>query len=165
LGNDVNPRDQALAYYNLVADGTRSDIEGAGRALSDIQGSDASDPLVLVARGHLAQMGGDSSAAIDLYRAALIQDPSNLLANNNLGTLLAESGQFSAAAALWKSAFELNEDIAALGINLALADCKLGRKSEAQQVLGRVLTYSPGSDVARRKLASIESGEEPCSAS
>ncbi len=47
-------------------------------------------------------MKGDRSAAIDLYLATLVQDPSNLLANNNLGTLLAESGQFSAAAALWK---------------------------------------------------------------
>ncbi len=165
LGNDVSPRDQALAYYNLVADGKLSDLEGAWRALSAIQGSDASDPSVLVARGHVAQMRGDHSGAIDLYRATLVQDPSNLLANNNLGTLLAESGQFSAAATQWKNAYELNYDIAPLGINLALVDCKLGRKSEAQQVLGRVLTYSPGSEVARRKLAAMESGEEHCPAS
>ena len=74
MGNDVSPRNHALAYYNLVADGKLSDVEGAWRALLDIQGSDVRDPAVLVALGHLAQMKGDRSAAIDLYLAALAQD-------------------------------------------------------------------------------------------
>jgi Flp pilus assembly protein TadD len=108
-------------------------------------------------------MGMTAGQSADYYREALRLDPLNLLATNNLATLLARAGQLKEAAALWQSAFERNEDIESLGINLALAECKLGEKVDAVKVLQRVLVYGPGSPTAQRRLQAIESGQETCS--
>jgi Flp pilus assembly protein TadD len=89
-------------------------------------------------------------------------DPSNLSAMNNLGTLLARDGKISAAAELWSQAFQLNEDIESLGLNLATAYCREGLKDKTEQVLRRILVYSPGSVTANRKLRLIEAGQESC---
>ncbi len=88
----------------------------------------------------------------DYYLEALRLDPLNLLAANNLATLLARAGQLSEAVPLWQSAFDRNEDIESLGINLALAECRLGQKEKAVQALQRVLIYSPDSPTALKRL-------------
>ncbi len=163
LGDDASPRDRALAYYNLVVDGKLRDVQEPQRALLALKGSDAEDPAVLAALGYLSQLSGDQSAAINYYREALKREPHDLFSSNNLGTLLAASGQLQSAKSLWEDAFQLNEDIESLGLNLALADCKLGDKEKTQEVLRRVLLYSPGSIAAQRKLKAIESGQELCS--
>jgi tetratricopeptide (TPR) repeat protein len=164
LGRDASARDLALAYYNLTADGKISEAARAGRMLLAIQKSDPPDAAVLTALGFLAPaMGMTAGQSADYYREALRLDPLNLLATNNLATLLARAGQLKEAAALWQSAFERNEDIESLGINLALAECKLGEKVDAVKVLQRVLVYGPGSPTAQRRLQAIESGQETCS--
>jgi tetratricopeptide (TPR) repeat protein len=100
----------------------------------------------------------------DYYREALKLDPLNLLAANNLATLLARAGKLGEAVPLWQSAFDRNEDIESLGINLALAECRLGQKEKAVQVLQRVLIYGPDSPTAQRNLQAIQNGQETCSA-
>jgi predicted Zn-dependent protease len=77
--------------------------------------------------------------------------------------LLARAGQLKEAADLWQSVFARNEDIESLGINLALAECKIGEKDEAVKVLQRVLVYGPNSPTAQRRLQAIESSQETCS--
>jgi predicted CXXCH cytochrome family protein len=162
LGEKPSPRDQALAYYNLVLDGKLNYAQEARRALLDLDSAEADDPSVLAALGYLNQIGREPSAAIGYYREALKREPRDLFSSNNLGTRLAASGQLQEARSLWEDAFQLNEDIESLGLNLALADCKLGEKAEAQKVLARVLLYSPGSLPAQRKLAALNSGQKLC---
>jgi len=165
LGHDAPARDLALAYYNLTADGKISEAARAGSMLLAVQKSEPPDPAVLTALGFLARsMGMSATQSADYYREALKLDPLNLLAANNLATLLARAGQLSEAVPLWQSAFDRNEDIESLGINLALAECRLGQKEKAVQVLRRVLIYGPDSPMAQRNLQAIQNGQEACSA-
>ena len=164
LGHDAPPRDLALAYYELTANGRSSEAARAGPMLLAVEKSEPPDPAVLVALGFLAPYAGmTSTQSADYYREALKLDPLNLLAANNLATLLARSGQMSAAVPLWQGAFDRNEDIESLGINLALAECRLGEKEKAIQVLQRVLVYGPDSPTAQRRLQAIQNGQEACS--
>jgi Flp pilus assembly protein TadD len=165
LGHDAPARDLALAYYDLTAKGKISQAAKAGPMLLAVQKSDPPDPAVLTALGFLApSMGMTAAQSADYYREALKLDPLNLLAANNLATLLARAGQLSEAVPLWQSTFERNEDIESLGINLALAECKLGQKEKALQVLQRVLVYGPDSPTAQRRLRAMQNGQEACSA-
>jgi predicted CXXCH cytochrome family protein len=160
----ASPRDLALAYYDLVLGGNASEKDRAWTLLSSSRNSSPNDLPVLNALGYLAQLRGNSTQAMDLYREVLKLDPIDLTATNNLAILLAKSGQLKEAETLWKKTFDLNEDVDEPGINLALVECMLGEKDDAQQVLQRVLLYSPDHPIARRKLQAIQSGKETCTA-
>jgi tetratricopeptide (TPR) repeat protein len=164
LRQDVSARDLALAYFNLVADGKLSEEGRALQELLSVQKSDPDDPAVLAALGYLAESMGTRAEAIEYYRAALRLNPFNLSATNDLATLLAKSGDLMTAVTLWEKVFDLNEDIEPLGINLAIADCRLGDRKKSQQILQRVLIYSPNSPIAKQRLRSMEAGTEMCSA-
>ena len=164
LSEKPSPRDQALAYYNLVVEGKLNYAQKARRSLLELDSTEADDPSVFAALGYLSQISREPSAAIEYYREALKREPYDLFSSNNLGALLAGSGRLSEAKSLWEGAFQLNEDIESLGLNLALADCKLGEKMKAQKVLEQVLQFSPGSLPAQRKLAAIHTGQELCTA-
>jgi predicted CXXCH cytochrome family protein len=164
LPGAINTRDLGLAYYDLVAGGSRSLRPKAEQLLNAAMQTTPSDALVLRTLGILAQMDGDAVQAKQYYRAALVQDPANLVSGTNLGTLLAAAGDLQTAAAIWTPVFEHNQDVPELGLNLAIANCRLGRKDLAQQVLASVLTYSPGLLDARRLLAAIDNGQQPCTA-
>ena len=163
-GQNANPRDLALAYYDLVLAGKASEKERAWSLLLASRNSFPNDLPVLNALGYLAQLRGNNSQAMDLYREVLKLDPIDLTATNNLAILLAKSGQLKDAQTLWKKTFDLNEDVDEPGINLALVECMLGDKDAARQVLQRVLVYSPDQPIARRKLRAIQSGQETCTA-
>ena len=160
----ASPRDLALAYYDLVLGGNASETDRAWTLLSSSRNSFPNDLPVLNALGYLAQLRGNRSQAMDLYREVLKVDPIDLTATNNLAILLARSGQLKNAETLWKKTFDLNEDVDEAGMNLALVECMLGDKDTARQVLQRVLLYSPDQPMARRKLQMIQSGQETCAA-
>ena len=163
LGDDPPPRDLALAYYNLANDGTILAAAKAGPMLLAVQKSNPPDAAVLTALGFLApSMGMNATQSAEYYRDALKLDPLNLLAANNLATLLARAGQLSDAVALWQTAFDHNEDNESLGMNLALAECRLGQKEKAIEVLQRVLIYGPDSPTAQRRLKAIQDGLNAC---
>jgi Tfp pilus assembly protein PilF len=162
LSEKANPRDLALAYYDLVLGGNVSEKDRAWSLLLASRNSLPNDLPVLNALGYLAQLRGNDSQALGLYRDVLRLDPIDLTATNNLAILLAKSGQLKEARTLWRKTFGLNEDVDEPGINLALAECMLGDKEAAQQVLRRVLLYSPDHPIARRKLETIQSGKENC---
>ena len=162
LGEKAIPRDLALAYYDLVAGGDLSQKDKAWTQLLEVYKTLPKDLLVLKALGYLAQIRGDTPRAISFYREALALDPLELTAMNNLGTLLAKSGDLMSAETLWSKTFSLNEDIDEPGINLASVECMLGKPAQAEQVLRRVLFYSPDRTVARQKLRALESGRETC---
>ena len=160
----ANPRDLALAYYDLLLGGNTSEKDRAWTQLLSSRNSFPNDLPVLNALGYMAQIKGNNSQAIDLYREVLKLDPIDLTATNNLAILLAKSGQLQDAQTLWKKTFDLNEDVDEPGINLALVECMLGDKDAAGRVLQRVLLYSPDQPIARRRLQAIQSGQEPCTA-
>jgi predicted CXXCH cytochrome family protein len=158
----ANPRDLALAYYDLVVGGKAAEKDRAWTLLSASRNSFPNDVPVLNALGYLAQLRGNNAQAMDLYREVLKVNPVDLNATNNLAILLARSGQLKNAETLWKKTFDLNEDVDEAGINLSLVECMLGDKDAAMEVLQRVLIYSPDQPIARRKLHAIQSGQETC---
>ncbi len=164
LPGEEGQRDLALAYYNLASGEKPSEAGRAWQMLQEVNATGPKDTAVLTALGVLAAGKGTPGQAEKYYREALNLDPLNLIAANNLGTLLARSGQLDAAVSIWRSTFNRNEDIESLGINLALAQCRLGAKPESEAVLERVLVYSPDSVTAKRRLLAMRTGEEPCAA-
>jgi predicted CXXCH cytochrome family protein len=164
LKQKANPRDLALAYYDLVLGGNLAESNRAWTLLSSSRNYAPNDVPLLNALGYLSQLRKDNSQAIDVYNQVLKLDPIDLAATNNLAILLARSGDLKTAKILWGKMFDLNEDVDEVGINLSLVDCMLGYKDAAGQVLQRVLRYSPDQPFARRKLHAIQSGEESCAA-
>jgi tetratricopeptide (TPR) repeat protein len=163
LPKDASSRDLALGYYHLVTGGNTLETEKAWTLLSEATRSNPQDPPVLAALGYLSQMRGESAQAMDFYQRVLKLDPTDLSATNNLAALLAKSGQIKAAEALWREAFDRNEDLVELGINLAAMQCALSEKEAARNTLKRVLIYSPDQTLARKKLQAMDSGQETCS--
>jgi tetratricopeptide (TPR) repeat protein len=158
----VTPRDVALAYYGLVMKGHREFVEKATALLSAVRKSDAGDEPVLAALGSLEQMQGRAEAAEALYGEALRLDPLDMEAANNMAMLLTRAGKVKEGQALWKQAFEVNEDVEGLGINLAISDCMLGDTAGSRAVLERVLIYSPDSKMARTQLEKLAADPKAC---
>jgi hypothetical protein len=158
-GVKQNPseRDLALGYYNLVANGDASLSDKAQALLESAAKTDPDDLETLKAMGILAQIRNDRKQAAELYGKVLTQSPSDYM-----GVLLARSGQLEQAAKLWQSAFDRNQDITELGMDLASARCMLHDKLAAEEVLRRVLFYNPDHRRARQELDAMESGAEAC---
>jgi Tfp pilus assembly protein PilF len=163
LQNNPSTRDLALAYYNLGVSGNAAARNKIQRLLHSALQTSPEDPALLSSLGYLAQLDGETTHATELTQSALKIAPNNVEATNNLAMLLAKSGQLATATSLWKMAFDLNEDNEQLGINLALAECMLNKQDAAKQVLERVLVYSPDSQVAQRRLKTMQSDQATCS--
>ncbi len=159
---DTDDRDLGLAYYNLVSDGDLSQSDRARKLLESAEKQDPADSKVLTALGVLAELRNDRQQAYGSYKAALLRNGDDYTAAMNCGVLLARSGQLKEAADLWQYTFAKNEDITELGMNLAIVRCMLGDKPAAENVLRRVLLYSPDHQLARQKLSAMESGQETC---
>lgn len=157
-------RELGLAYYNLVSNGDATQNERAWKLLESARKADPTDTKMLTALGVLAQLRNERPEAYKFYKMALIQNPNDYTAAMNCGVLLAGSGQLKQAAELWQSTFTRNEDITELGMNLASARCLLGDKMAAEDILRRVLLYSPDHQKAREELSAMESGGQTCAA-
>lgn len=164
LSGEASPRDLALAYYNVVIDGNTLERDRAWRMLEAAQKANPQDAPVLSALGYMSQLSGNTAKAVEFYRESLKLDPNDLIAENNLAILLARSGNLPEARDIWRKVFAVNEDVDGPGINLSLVECRLGNKDGAMDVLRRVLVYSPDRQIARERLAAIESGQEKCAA-
>lgn len=163
VASTATARDTALAYYYLAAD--VGDNSAAGKAwslLSDVAKTDPDDPDVLAALGFLSHVRGDRQSAATWYRSALSLDPNNFTVGIDLGVVLARTGQPQLAVGLWSDIFEKNEDITELGMNIAQLQCNLGKREVAEDVLRRVLIYSPDHGAARAELQQMQSGTRTC---
>jgi Flp pilus assembly protein TadD len=156
-------RELALAYYNLLLKGHREYAGTARDLLTQARQSDPADPSVLIALASLDQMQGHPLDAEPLYSQGLRLDPDNVEAANDLAMLLTRSGKVEEALPLWRHAFEIDEDSESLGLNLAIGDCLLGLREDAEHVLNRVLVYNPASEAARKRLKALSSGDQTCS--
>ena len=102
------------------------------------KGATANDPELHTEMGFLEQESGDIHAADREYRAALAEDPDDGTARGDVAVLFAETGDHATAVRLWKRVFDADPAQAAAGDNLALGECRLGQKGDAEATLERV---------------------------
>ena len=98
---------------------------------------------------------GKDEEAIKILRKSLESDPNNSWAAANLGVLYKKIGDTDRALALWEGIFPRTPFYA--GLNLSALDCSLGRRSQAQAVLNRMLEFDPDSLELRRRLSEVKS--------
>ena len=137
-------RDLALAYYQAVLKGNFALQQKAYQSLEEISSETSEDKEVLDALGIVREKRGDFVQAKEAFEKVLKLDPQDLTALSNLGTLRAKSGDLQGAIALWRPAFERNEDVVGLAKNLAQVQCMLGDPAAARATLEKTLQYSPG---------------------
>ena len=145
-------RDLALAYYKAVLEGNFVLQQKAYEALEDIRLDISADKEALNALAILSEQHDDHKQARDLFEQVLKLDSQNLTALSDLGTLRAKSGDLQGAIALWRSAFERNEDVVGLAKNLAQVQCMMGDPTSARTTLEKTLQYSPGLQDVRQML-------------
>ncbi len=162
LGSSSTNRDLGLAYSDLAIGGATQARSRAWQLLTAAEKESGPDAPLLRALGLLSETRGDHARAELYYRSALQVDPEDLVSETNLGALLANSGDLEAAANLWRRSFQVNEDVPSLGQNLAIAECLLGQRENAEQVLQKLLAYNPAFISARQILGSIETGQRTC---
>lgn len=139
----ATPRDQAMADYQALLEGDRTLEASAWRELLALKDHLAADKEALDALGNLAAERGDTHLAEQVFQQALQLDPLDLTAKSNLGILLARQGKLTESVDLLKTAFDRNEDIPGLAMNLARVLCMSGDGNAARDTLARALTYAP----------------------
>lgn len=156
-------RDLAMAEYQLLLEGDRSYEAPAWNLLAQLQNSIGSDKAALDAWGNLSAERGDFPSAEMAFRRVLALDPVDLTALSNLGTLQAKRGNLAESARLLGRAFDNNNDIAGLAMNLARVECAQADASAARKTLETALLYSAGLDELRRLLDQIKDKPDNCS--
>ena len=160
----ASQRDMAMAEYQLLLEGDRAYETPARKLLSELKDSIGNDKAALDAWGNLSAEHGDFPSAEEAFRHVLKLDPEDLTALSNLGTLQAKQGNLAESAHLLSEAFEKNNDIAGLAMNLARVQCAQGDPHAAQNTLQTALVYNPNLDDLRRLNDLIKEKPEDCSA-
>jgi len=143
-------RDLAMADYKLLLEGDLS-LEGtAWEQLTKLGESIENDKDALDAIGNMSAERGDLRGAEEAFRRVLALDPVDLTALSNLGILLAKQGKLTDAMQVLNSAFDNNNDIPGLAINLAHVECAAGAGAAARATLQTALVYSPSLEDVRQ---------------
>jgi Tetratricopeptide repeat/Cytochrome c554 and c-prime len=158
-------RDLAMAEYQLLLEGDRSQETSAWTLLSQLKDSIAEDKAALDAWGNLSAERGDFPAAEAAFLRVLKLDPVDLTALSNLGILRAKQGNLAESAQLLGQAFDNNNDIAGLAMNLARVECAQGDARAAENTLQTALVYNPALDDLRRLHQEIHQKPGVCLAS
>jgi len=137
-------RDLAMAEYKLMLDGDREFGAPALKSLLAIKGSISNDDAALDALGSLSAGRGDFSEAGQDFRRVLALDPNDVTALSNLGVMLAKQGKTLEGVELLRRAFDRNEDLPGLAMNLARTECLAGDSASASKTLEEALVFSPG---------------------
>jgi predicted CXXCH cytochrome family protein len=136
-------RDLAMAEYKLLLDGDRQFAAPALTQLLQVKGAISNDSAALDALGSLSAGRGDFAEAENDFRRVLAMDPSDLTALSNLGVLLAKQGKTPEAVQLLRRAFDRNQDLPGLALNLARTECLAGDSASARKTLEEALVFSP----------------------
>lgn len=150
-------RDQAMANYQALLEGDRSRESDAWQQLNSLRDALANDKEALNALGTLSAERGEQEQAERAFRRVLALDASNLTALSNLGTLLAKQGKLKDGEALLQQAFDRNQDIPGLAMNLARVQCMDGDGAAARSTLTAALIYCPNVEDMRRLLSRLGS--------
>ena len=156
---DATERDKAMADYQALLEGDRSSEATAWNELNTLKDRLQDDKDALDALGILSAERGDMAEAELSFRRALRLDPVDLTAKSNLGILLARQGKMKESIELLQSAFDRNEDVPGLAMNLARVECLAGNKNAAQAALVRALQFAP----TALELEKLQRELTPCS--
>jgi tetratricopeptide (TPR) repeat protein len=158
-------RELGLAYAQVAKSGDRASGETALillRKAEALEAATAKDAELHTELGFLEQKSGDIHAADREYRAALAADPDDGTARGDMAVLFAETGDYATAVRLWKRVFDADPAQAAAGYNLALGECRLGQKGDAEATLKRLLRFAPDNQRARALATALAGGTRAC---
>ncbi len=153
----ATPRDLAMANYHALLEGDRTRESIAWQQLNAQRDQIANDKEALVALGNMSAERGDPEKTEQVFRRVLELDSGNLTALSNLGTLLAREGKFREAIPMLQAAFDKNQDIPALAMNLARTQCMAGDGTAARATLNAALVYCPNVEDMRGLLTQMGS--------
>ena len=162
---EAGNRELGLAYAQMAQRGDRKSGEAALtllRKAEALEGATAKDAELHTELGFLEQESGDIRAADREYRAALAADPDDGIPRGDLAVLFAETGDYATAVRLWQQVFEEDPAQSAAGYNLALGECRLGKKADAEATLKRLLLFAPDNQRARALAAALAGGTQAC---
>jgi tetratricopeptide (TPR) repeat protein len=162
---ETSNRELGLAYAQMAHRGDRASGETAQALLRKAEAQQApgtKDAELHTELGFLNQEAGDIHAADHEYRAALEADANDGTARGDLAVLFAQTGDYATAVRLWQSVFDGDPAQTAAGYNLALGQCRLGRKDDAEATLKRLLSFAPDDRRARSLAAALAGGAQPC---
>ena len=144
-------RDLGIAYSQLAVHGDRQADQQAMQLLreaerdliTDTKSLSLPDADLHTQLGFLEQRNGDAADAAREYRLAIAANPFDAVAIGNTALIEAKAGDLKSAALLWASVFQHDPTQNAAAFDLASADCELGDRAGAMQVLDRLLLFSP----------------------
>ena len=148
----ATPRDLGMAEYKLLLDGDTRFAAPAMKQLIAVKDSIGGDSVALDALGSLAAQRGDLGEAERDFRRVLELAPDDLTALSNLGVLEAKEGKTAEGVALLRRAFDRNEDLPGLAMNLARTECIAGDGAAARKTIQDALVFNPGLDDLERLL-------------
>ena len=160
-------RDLAMAYYKAMLEGGGPSLEQyAWQQMQQLESeiphdSASNDKDALDAVGVMNAEQGNSQRAEQAFRKVLELDPHDLIALSNLGTLQAKRGNLKEALTLLQTAFERNQDVSGLAMNLARVECIAGDATSARTTLNATLIYNPGLRDVRELLTQLSDCSAP----
>ncbi|HEY2013418.1 MAG TPA: tetratricopeptide repeat protein, partial [Bryobacteraceae bacterium] len=89
-------------------------------------------------------------------------DPDAGAARGDLAVLFARTGDYTTAVRLWQRVFEKDPSQSTAGYDLAVGECRLGQKEDAETTLKILLRFSPDDQRARALAAAIGGGAQHC---
>lgn len=121
------------------------------------QGNDEVTPEVqdLYAQAHAAQQRGDSTTAIEKYKAILKLAPHLAAAYNNLGMLYFNGHDYKRAAAVLQRGLELNPNMPSTSAMLGMSYFELGENEKAEPLLDAALHANPDDDQVEMTLCRV----------
>jgi Flp pilus assembly protein TadD len=158
-------RELGLAYAQMAQRGDRASGETALtllRKAEALEAATAKDAELHTELGFLEQRSGDIHAADREYRAALAADPDDGTARGDMAVLFAGTDDYATAVRLWQRVFDADPAQTAAGYNLALGQCRLGQKDQAEATLKRLLRFAPDDQRARALAVALAGGSQHC---
>ena len=158
-------RELGLAYAQMAQRGDRQSGETALallRKAETLEAATAKDAELHTELGFLEQESGNIHASDREYRTALAADPDDGTARGDMAVLFAGTGDYATAVPLWQRVFDADPAQAAAGYNLALGQCRLGRKKDAEATLKRLLSFAPDNQRVRSLTAALGGGSQAC---
>ncbi len=168
IGNEKpTDRELGLAYAQMAQHGDRESGKIALQLLrkaETLEPATSKDAELHTELGFLEQRSGDIQGADREYRAALAADPDDGTARGDMAILFAGTGDYATAVRLWGRVFEADPAQTAAGYNLALGQCRLGQKEDAEATVKRLLRFAPDDQRARALAAALAGGTQSCGA-
>jgi hypothetical protein len=153
---NASKRDQGMAEYQALLNGDRFREPAVWEQLNAQRDTLVKDKDALNALGNIDAQRGNMQSAEQEFRRVLDLDRDDLTALSNLGILLAKEGKLDASLVLLRQAFERNQDIPGLAMNLARVQCMAGDGTGARNTLSTALVYCPNLADMRRLLATMD---------